>query len=224
MMALPYKCDSSVVCLDSAREGCCQQPLEHASCASKRQATAQLFRVPLAGRGGAAECSLMCEPGFHQARFGLDGSVECRRDGSEQQDADIMTCVTGGCLVFMAVVITLLRGWQGLKGHVSARAQILWLERHCPGRLVCDTLEAVNAECAICLNAFLPDEYVRIIPCPAAKERGHTFHSDCIDRWLSTNPRCPLCNSNCSALMQGPASFDDASSEDRASSAEDMSS
>lgn len=43
-------------------------------------------------------------------------------------------------------------------------------------------------DCAICLAEFQEREWVKEIPyC------RHVFHSDCIDKWLSSHVTCPLC-------------------------------
>ncbi|CAI0554598.1 unnamed protein product [Linum tenue] len=47
-------------------------------------------------------------------------------------------------------------------------------------------------ECAVCLSDFAAGEAVRELGC------GHTFHKDCVDRWLLAAGKvtCPLCRSN----------------------------
>ncbi|XP_022084610.1 E3 ubiquitin-protein ligase arkadia-A-like isoform X2 [Acanthaster planci] len=42
-------------------------------------------------------------------------------------------------------------------------------------------------KCTICLSYFEEDEDVRRLPCM------HLFHVECVDQWLSTNKRCPIC-------------------------------
>ncbi|KAF0687648.1 Aste57867_20632 [Aphanomyces stellatus] len=41
--------------------------------------------------------------------------------------------------------------------------------------------------CAICLSEFVDDQELRVLPC------FHTYHSWCIDKWLLTNCKCPVC-------------------------------
>lgn len=43
-------------------------------------------------------------------------------------------------------------------------------------------------DCPICLAEFVEGENVRILP-----ECCHSFHADCIDAWLVSNPSCPSC-------------------------------
>ncbi|XP_072174336.1 uncharacterized protein [Diadema setosum] len=42
-------------------------------------------------------------------------------------------------------------------------------------------------KCTICLSYFEDDEEVRRLPCM------HLFHAECVDQWLVTNKRCPIC-------------------------------
>lgn len=42
-------------------------------------------------------------------------------------------------------------------------------------------------KCTICLSEFEDSESVRRLPCM------HLFHIDCVDQWLCTNKRCPIC-------------------------------
>jgi len=46
----------------------------------------------------------------------------------------------------------------------------------------------LEADCSICLDDYHPGEMLRSLPC------GHTFHSDCITKWLTERSAvCPLC-------------------------------
>lgn len=42
-------------------------------------------------------------------------------------------------------------------------------------------------KCTICLCEYEDDEDVRRLPCM------HLFHKDCVDQWLVTNKKCPMC-------------------------------
>mmetsp|Transcript_57718 Transcript_57718/g.185494 ORF Transcript_57718/g.185494 Transcript_57718/m.185494 type:complete len:175 (+) Transcript_57718:102-626(+) len=42
-------------------------------------------------------------------------------------------------------------------------------------------------ECRICLEQFQPADELRAMPC------RHHFHKTCVDRWLRTSRRCPVC-------------------------------
>ncbi|XP_071945003.1 RING finger protein 215-like [Antedon mediterranea] len=45
-------------------------------------------------------------------------------------------------------------------------------------------------ECAVCLDTFLPNQLVRVLPC------YHSFHCKCVDSWLLRRRTCPLCKLN----------------------------
>lgn len=50
-----------------------------------------------------------------------------------------------------------------------------------------DEMEDNTEKCTICLSDFEDTEDVRRLPCM------HLFHIECIDQWLSSNKRCPIC-------------------------------
>ncbi|KAL3717325.1 hypothetical protein ACJRO7_008839 [Eucalyptus globulus] len=53
--------------------------------------------------------------------------------------------------------------------------------------------------CTVCLNEFQEQDLLRVLP-----TCSHAFHSDCIDMWLQSNSRCPLCRTNISGTAQCP--------------------
>jgi len=50
--------------------------------------------------------------------------------------------------------------------------------------------------CVICLAEYAPDDELVALPC------AHNFHSACGLKWLSQNPKCPLCNLDTRPILQ----------------------
>jgi hypothetical protein len=46
---------------------------------------------------------------------------------------------------------------------------------------------AAGTSCSICLQDFVVDDSLRTLPCT------HSYHSECIDKWLNQVNKCPLC-------------------------------
>lgn len=57
---------------------------------------------------------------------------------------------------------------------------------------ICDSLQDLPSECAICLDGFDPGDMISRTPCSAAK---HVYHRRCIQQWLESHRTCPLCRS-----------------------------
>ncbi|XP_031842423.1 uncharacterized protein LOC116431318 isoform X2 [Nomia melanderi] len=55
--------------------------------------------------------------------------------------------------------------------------------------------ESALEKCTICLSEFEDCECVRRLPCM------HLFHIDCVDQWLRTNTRCPICRVDIEAFL-----------------------
>lgn len=45
-------------------------------------------------------------------------------------------------------------------------------------------------ECSVCLDTLNIGDEVRSLPC------AHLFHRACVDNWLLSKRKCPLCNLN----------------------------
>lgn len=54
-------------------------------------------------------------------------------------------------------------------------------------------------ECSICLENYNIGEEVRILSCK------HCFHKNCIDSWLGTMLRCPICRKAVTKLAESPS-------------------
>ncbi|GLT89209.1 hypothetical protein SLE2022_072030 [Rubroshorea leprosula] len=48
-----------------------------------------------------------------------------------------------------------------------------------------------EADCSICLGVFGDGDKVKVLP-----QCQHLYHSECVDKWLSNEPSCPLCRSS----------------------------
>ncbi|CAN6380474.1 unnamed protein product [Urochloa humidicola] len=70
----------------------------------------------------------------------------------------------------------------------ASQDAVLGLQEARPGNLA--------AECAVCLQDFVAEDTLRAMPC------SHTFHQDCIFRWLRVNHVCPLCRHALPAQQQ----------------------
>ncbi|XP_059666778.1 RING-H2 finger protein ATL66 [Cornus florida] len=46
-------------------------------------------------------------------------------------------------------------------------------------------------ECCICLGVFQDGDKVKVLP-----ECQHCYHSECVDKWLTARPNCPLCRAS----------------------------
>jgi len=50
---------------------------------------------------------------------------------------------------------------------------------------------AEESECCICLGAFVDGAKLKVLPgCE------HSFHSECVDKWLANHSNCPLCRAS----------------------------
>ncbi|KAK9280027.1 hypothetical protein L1049_013712 [Liquidambar formosana] len=54
-----------------------------------------------------------------------------------------------------------------------------------------NTLVEEEIECSICLTLFQGEEKVKVLP-----KCHHTYHPECVDKWLSTQSSCPLCRAS----------------------------
>ena len=70
------------------------------------------------------------------------------------------------------------------------------MEQICPAQEI--QVEKLNETCSVCLNTFQEKATIRTLAC------GHTFHMDCIDRWMvgKEEPTCPTCRAPLLVLPQ----------------------
>lgn len=57
------------------------------------------------------------------------------------------------------------------------------------------TEEDTEEKCTICLSILEEGEDVRRLPCM------HLFHQVCVDQWLITNKKCPICRVDIEAQL-----------------------
>lgn len=58
------------------------------------------------------------------------------------------------------------------------------------------TSRGSSIECSVCLSALEDGERVRLLP-----NCKHSFHVDCIDKWLGSNSTCPICRAEAEPRM-----------------------
>lgn len=69
-----------------------------------------------------------------------------------------------------------------------------------------DSQEGSCDSCAVCLNDFEEGDMLRRLPC------NHSFHTACVDKWLTRNKVCPLCVQDVEVLTKQQADKKKASS------------
>ncbi|TKY56886.1 RING-H2 finger protein ATL66 [Spatholobus suberectus] len=75
---------------------------------------------------------------------------------------------------------------QGLDADAIKRLPII-LHQAPPG----PNRAAAETECCICLGAFVDGEKLKVLPgC------DHSFHCECVDKWLANHSNCPLCRAS----------------------------
>ncbi len=133
----------------------------------------------------------------------LDAAVrvleEKSRTGTEVVDAfGKVVMVAAGLLVVAVMFIRWSRSTYFAELAQNMRAsRLLIIERPATEReleshtkqIVCTEGDQMcQAECSICIEAFVADQVARRLEC------GHTFHKECVDTWLLERSRlCPFC-------------------------------
>lgn len=54
-----------------------------------------------------------------------------------------------------------------------------------------------TTECAVCLSTLEDEEMARLLP-----NCKHTFHAECIDKWLGSHCTCPICRTDAEPRLQ----------------------
>lgn len=86
---------------------------------------------------------------------------------------------------------------QELMGFVDRGAPSELITEQLPTHVYRARSDADGASCTICLNEYQAGEPLRRLPCK------HSYHAECIDKWLTTVNRCPLCRHE--AVVKPPA-------------------
>ena len=83
-----------------------------------------------------------------------------------------------------------LMAWEASRGSVSTGMSKQRLgrlpERAYLGQGV-DALKGEEASCSVCMSEYEQGEKITVLPC------FHSFHSECVNRWLESKPTCPVC-------------------------------
>eukprot|EP00930_Biecheleria_cincta_P089398 TRINITY_DN7869_c0_g1_i1.p1 TRINITY_DN7869_c0_g1~~TRINITY_DN7869_c0_g1_i1.p1 ORF type:complete len:296 (+),score=20.80 TRINITY_DN7869_c0_g1_i1:138-1025(+) len=186
--AIPMNCYGQSLCFerDQAPHGCHPEPVQHAICVNMPSVQGSVSHV---GTPKTA-CGFRCVAGYREAYCG-PACVMCA------QDVDRYTPVIAIALwlLTLCALIMLLQRSFGMK--LRGKRSRMLLDMNCPA-----IPAAKRSTCCICLCTMECGDSVRQLPCLAGGFDAHQFHSDCIDRWLENTLRCPLCNADCSALVQ----------------------
>lgn len=94
----------------------------------------------------------------------------------------LLCCCICMCLPVIIVVMLYLQPQQ----HPASEAAINKLQP-----MIFDDSEQENKECVICFVAFNENEEILQLKCG----ENHTFHPECLKKWLRINNACPICRS-----------------------------
>ena len=91
---------------------------------------------------------------------------------SDDEDSEAEASVPEGCSELEISKHTVCRTYTGLGPDNGPR---------------CDGRGRREETCAVCLEDFRDGDLVRVLRC------FHTFHRECVDKWLARNHLCPIC-------------------------------
>ncbi|XP_050206546.1 RING-H2 finger protein ATL40-like [Mercurialis annua] len=60
-----------------------------------------------------------------------------------------------------------------------------------------NSVDQENQECAVCLSFLEDQEMAMVLP-----NCRHTFHAECIDKWLASHSTCPICRTEAEPRIQ----------------------
>lgn len=185
---IPLNCHGRGLCFerDLAPRGCHPEPVQHAICANMPSVRGSVPDVGASKSG----CGFRCVAGYREASCG-PACTMCSQDGDGYMAVIVIAC----WLLALCASIMLLHRCFGMK--LCRKKSRMLLGMNCP------SIPATKrSTCCICLSTMDYGDSVRQLPCSAGGLDAHQFHSGCIDRWLDKTLRCPLCNADCSALVQ----------------------
>jgi hypothetical protein len=61
-----------------------------------------------------------------------------------------------------------------------------------------ETVINIPSECSICLSSQKSKEKITVLSC------SHSYHNNCITKWVIQNNTCPLCRSNIDMTVISP--------------------
>lgn len=91
-------------------------------------------------------------------------------------------------LVLLAIALVSIRVWKAIGPLVSGFIGSIQHPRPKPEVKKKARLDdEQNHECSICITSMSGSQNLSVLPCM------HTFHEACIQKWISSNPTCPVC-------------------------------
>lgn len=212
---LSVACGSCMLCSTASYKlPCSFEPYECGECQKEYGCSCgacEILDHAVCTNTSSTQCKMQCERGYSAMPCGL-ACTECRKGGGPPLPSWMrwlgmaLTSLTLGALFVLSMArnprcVARIRRFRRWLHHPTLRAVSRSLDRHCCSqRADAAGFEVVGNECSICLDEFDGPGIIRTLPCPAAPN-GHTFHKDCIDRWLWVHAECPLCKHSCRAWL-----------------------
>ncbi|KAH9316327.1 hypothetical protein KI387_024954, partial [Taxus chinensis] len=131
---------------------------------------------------------------------------------SESQQAEINPYITENTIIVLLALLSALICFLGFhsifpwdyfyglhEGQTSARLANTGLKKKSIKALPSMVYSKVRsdpnivAECPVCLVEYVGGEILRVLP-----KCGHSFHMECVDKWLLSHSSCPTCRQSSS--------------------------